>query len=587
MTPLRHGFTLIAALSLVLLPSAHAAKGTGKPAMVDVIVTYDDQPGKAETNQAEALGGKVRRAYGHLPMRAISIPSHALENMTRAKGVKFVAMDAPVEAFSLAARQTARTPTPNTKTFVSPAADVTVAVLDSGVSRHRDLTVSTRVDCLADSSTELMLASSGCVTVSNFKLLSTTYTKTSAESDDPFGHGTHVSGIIGGSGSASYAAYPGVAPGAVIHSVRVLDGQGSGVVSDVLAGLDWVLANAAKRNIRVANLSLGKGIEESAATDPLVVAVEQLWDAGIVVVTSAGNYGRNGHFTITSPGNSRKIITVGSVTDNGTGLDFSDDYVSTFSSRGPTVIDNYLKPDLIAPGNRVIASIPAGSKLKVDLPGRAPKCEICVADYLELSGTSMASGLVSAAAVLMLSKDPGLDPNTVKARLMRSARKVDGDPTATGAGVLDIQAALNEQGHMYTDALSPTLILSADGDAVMVESTELLWGDPAWGSAYIWADGYLWGNVPMGAEGYLWGDGVLADGYLWGNGTLADAFLWADGYLWGDVPLGADGYLWGNLPLGADGYLWGNLPLGADGFLWGRINPLYDIDEPSSVINDD
>ena len=140
---------------------------------------------------------------------------------------------------------------------------------------------------------------------------------------DPFGHGTHVAGVIGASGASSNGAYQGIAPYTPIHSLRVFDENGVGNVSDAIAALDWILANGAKHGIGVVNLSLGKALEESNTTDPLVLAVEAVWDAGFVVVASAGNYGRDGNFTITSPGNSRKIITVGSLTDAGT-ADYSD-----------------------------------------------------------------------------------------------------------------------------------------------------------------------------------------------------------------------------------------------------------------------
>ncbi|MCH7664936.1 MAG: S8 family serine peptidase [Acidobacteria bacterium] len=227
-------------------------------------------------------------------------------------------------------------------------------------------------------------------------------------------------------------------------------------------------------------MSLGKAIETPQAYDPLVVAVEQVWDAGIVVVCSAGNYGRSGHFTITSPGNSRKVITVGSLTDSGTGGDTSDDYVSTYSSQGPTAYDLILKPDLIAPGNRFVAPIATGSKLLEDLADREVPCgfSTCYGKYLELSGTSMAAAVVSGAVALMLDQEPGLNPGSVKARLMRSARKFPGDATATGAGVLDIQAALEDSGWV-DQALSPRMARSEVGEVILVEDTALLWGDVA------------------------------------------------------------------------------------------------------------
>ena len=116
-------------------------------------------------------------------------------------------------------------------------------------------------------------------------------------------------------------------------------------------------SNAAANGIRVVNMSLGKALEESADTDPLVQAVEAVWDAGVVVVVSAGNFGTAGHFTVTSPANSPKVITVGSVTDSGTGDDYTDDYPSSYSSRGPTAYDHYVKPDLLAPGNRWVSTM--------------------------------------------------------------------------------------------------------------------------------------------------------------------------------------------------------------------------------------
>ncbi len=290
-----------------------------------------------------------------------------------------------------------------------------------------------------------------------------------ADPHDPFGHGTHVAGIIGGIGGISAGTYTGVANDASIHSVRVLDHEGKGVTSDVIAGLDWVLSNGETNKIRVVNLSLGKGIEESNTTDPLVLAVEQVWDAGYVVVASAGNYGRDGNMTITSPGNSRKIITVGSLTDNGTGNDFSDDYVSTFSSMGPTLGDHVLKPDLIAPGNRLVATISGKSRLKQDLAERVRDCNgACPAEYLELSGTSMAAAMVSGTAALMLTNDPSLSPATIKARLMRSARKIDADPVTSGAGVLDVSAALAETGTVTGQALSPRMMRNDTDDAIFV-----------------------------------------------------------------------------------------------------------------------
>jgi serine protease AprX len=165
----------------------------------------------------------------------------------------------------------------------------------------------------------------------------------------------------------------------------------------------------------------------------------------------------------------------------------------------------------------------------------------------------MAAGLVSGAVALMLSQDPTLTPDTVKARLMRSARKIAGDPTATGAGVLDVTGALNDTGRVYTPALSPIMARSQDGQAILVEDTALLWGDNQWSAAYLWANGYLWANEFAQADGY-----VGSDAYLWANG-----YLWANAYLWANGSLSSDAYLWANGYLWANAYLWANV-VGSD-----------------------
>ena len=371
---------------------------------------------------------------------------------------------------------------------------------------------------------------------------------------DQLGHGTHVAGIIGGNGGSS-GNYPGIAQGARIHQVRVLDDLGRGTVADLLAGLDWIYSNGAAAGIKVVNMSLGMGVSQGAAADPLAIASDKLWDAGFVVVAAAGNYGLFGNMSITSPGISRKIITVGSLTDSGTGTNFADDYVSTYSSRGPTLVDHALKPDLLAPGNRIVSTVLPTALLPKFLPANVPACGTgCTGNYMQLSGTSMATPVVSGAALLMLTADPSLSPSTVKARLMRSARKVlNADPTAYGAGVLDVQAALKDTGVVSGQALSPLVqrsnVGNSNGTAMLVEDTAKLWGSSIWGAGYLWQNGYLWSSKYTTADGYLW-----SDGYLWQNG-----YLWSNGYLWNN------GYLWQNGYLWSSGYLWQNAVSSADG----------------------
>ena len=141
----------------------------------------------------------------------------------------------------------------------------------------------------------------------------------------------------------------GIAPNANLINFRVLDENGDGTESQVIAAIDQAIALASTYNIRVINLSVGRPVVESSAQDPLCQAVEAAWQAGIVVDVAAGNDGRdnsvgnNGYGTITSPGNDPFVITVGAMKDEGT-PHRTDDMIASYSSKGPTGIDNYVKP---------------------------------------------------------------------------------------------------------------------------------------------------------------------------------------------------------------------------------------------------
>jgi len=176
---------------------------------------------------------------------------------------------------------------------------------------------------------------------------------------DFYGHGTHIAGVIAGNSGAP-GGFRGMAPGAHIINLRVLAADGSGQSSDVLEAIDWTIENKARYGIRVLNVSLGHPAFEPAADDPLVQAVERAVRAGIVVVCSAGNLGKHPVTgqpiigAVNSPGNSPSVITVGALNTKGT-PQRSDDEVATYSSRGPTYGDGFVKPDLVAPGNRIVS----------------------------------------------------------------------------------------------------------------------------------------------------------------------------------------------------------------------------------------
>lgn len=234
---------------------------------------------------------------------------------------------------------------------------------------------------------------------------------------DEVGHGTHVAGIAAGNGKGSHGQYVGVAPGADIIAVRVMNEEGHGSYSDIIAGIQWAVDNKERYHIRVMNLSLGSRTPDSAKDDPVVAAVEAAAAAGIVPCVAAGNAGPDAE-TIASPGNAPSAITVGAFDDKGT-AGRSDDEIAKFSSRGPTRYDGLAKPDLVAPGVKIMAANAKGG-------------------YIEHSGTSMATPMVAGCVALLLQARPDLTPRQVKEALMRTAQPMPGlDGNAQGSGVVN------------------------------------------------------------------------------------------------------------------------------------------------------
>jgi serine protease AprX len=231
---------------------------------------------------------------------------------------------------------------------------------------------------------------------------------------DPNGHGSHVAGIIANSQKGADGEWNGVAPGVKLAGVRVLDENGVGTYETVILGLQWVLENQARYNIRIVNLSLVALVQSPYWADPLNQAVTQVWADGITVIVAAGNTGPAA-MSITVPGNNPYVITVGAYTDNFTPADWNDDYIPPFSSAGPT-LDGFVKPDVVAPGAHMVSLVPADSVLTEQYPENKLN-----SNYFKLAGTSQATAVVSGTAALIIANDPGLTPNEVKMRLTGTA----------------------------------------------------------------------------------------------------------------------------------------------------------------------
>ncbi|MDQ1441322.1 MAG: serine protease AprX [Acidimicrobiaceae bacterium] len=255
---------------------------------------------------------------------------------------------------------------------------------------------------------------------------------------DTFGHGTHMAGIIAGhdpgvspSGPGNSGAFLGVAPDARIVSVKVADVHGNTDVSQVIAGVDWVVQHAHDPgiNIRVLNLSFGTDSAQSYRLDPLAFAVEQAWLHGIVVVTSAGNAGATlGH--LTDPANDPYVIAVGAADDHGT-VSPADDTISSFSSWG----DGTRNPDLVAPGAHVQSLRVPGSYIDQTYGSTGT----INARFFRGSGTSQAAAAISGAAALLIQARPSLTPDQVKTLLVSHTALLPGlGVRAQGAGLIGL-----------------------------------------------------------------------------------------------------------------------------------------------------
>ncbi len=376
---------------------------------------------------------------------------------------------------------------------------VSVAILDSGIASVHDLTVPSN------------------------RIIASVDLTPSPANGDPGGHGTHVAGIVGGNGADSAQAWMGIAPGANLINVRVIGAEGSTNVSTVIRGIEWVVQNRRNYNIRVMNLSLGGVASHSYRNDPLAAAVEVAWHSGIVVVVAAGNEGSRAG-TILTPGTDPYVITVGALDDSGTVANV-DDSIASFSSRGPT-LDGFHKPDLLAPGRRIVSLRSPGSVLDSMLPLR-----VTATNYFRLSGTSMASPVVAGTSALVIQKNPGIKPNQVKALLKQTARQVTGgNADSAGAGLVDARGAVS------TAVPAPANRGLRPSDGFIKAVYPLLYGMPL---ANIWRDpglgGLNWRNI-------TW-DNITWDNITWDNITW-DNITW-DNITWSNITW--DNITWDNI----------------------------------------
>jgi subtilisin family serine protease len=356
-----------------------------------------------------------------------------------------------------------------------------VAVLDSGVKKYQELEKDTR-----DNKTGLEKGWNALKHKEDGR-------------KDKYGHGTLVASVVSNQRRNAQGKFHGVAPDSTIIPVQVLDEEGKGTYSQVIAGIQWVVEHKDEYNIRVMNLSLSAPVRSHYWDDPLNQAVMRAWGAGIVVVVAAGNSGPD-PMSIGVPGNVPYAITVGALTDAYTPGDWSDDYIPPFSAAGPT-FEGFVKPDLVAPGGHVVGLMSDKCKLAKDHPDyKIDK------DYYKLSDTSMSAAQVSGVVALLLARSPGLTPDQVKYRLLASAVPVlhpDGTLTPSiwqqGAGRADAYAAVYGD---YTGVANQGLDVGADLAGTRHFGGYARW-DPETNQYYLVdQDGHAW------RYGQAWSDSI-------------------------------------------------------------------------------
>jgi serine protease AprX len=585
--------------------SSDLSKSAARGGVVQVIVQWNTETGEATTAQKIlALGGTVVSEFHAVHSGVYEIPTTAIGTLETDSDVKFVSVDRQIKKKTAAIGITSTSVNAPAVWFAGYSGKgIGVAVLDSGINNDGDLGI----------------YSHGPVYTEDFTIKPNSKGKTPASNGlDWYGHGQHIAGIIASNGKSSNCSdctqvVAGIAPGVNLINLKVLDASGQGADSFVIAAIDRAIALKNTYNIRVMNLSLGRPVFESYTDDPLCQAVEAAWKAGITVVVSAGNdgrdssYGNDGYGTINAPGNDPYVITVGAMRNMGTATR-EDDLVASYSSKGPSAVDHIVKPDLVAPGNQILSLLAQHETLAVTYPedlaplsayrqttvkaskpavqpaydpasGKEPP-SVKVASgysnrYLMLSGTSMAAAVVSGAAADLLEAVPTLTPDQVKILLMKTATKTfptfstvtdpDSNQTFTsyydiftvGAGYLDLNAALALAKSVPAGitAISPTATVDGATGAV-----ELVFD-----ATSVFSDKAMWGASTVTSEKGMWGASTT-----WSNAVLAgNQALWGAGVAWASSTTSANQGLWGANSDSANQGLWGANSDSANQGLWG------------------
>lgn len=527
--------------------------------------------GSDASSEVLKRGGRLGRRLGLVNGMVVELPNKVLRNLANHPSVQRIVWDRPLDstmnrvAVTIGARAVENV-------YGYTGAGIGVAVIDSGVtSWHDDLTY--------PGSSSLVRRKNGQRVPAFVDFVNARTTPY-----DDYGHGTHVSGIIAGNGYDTRGSRAGVAPDAHIVSLKVLDGNGRGVISNVIAALDWAVTNRVAYNIRVVNLSVGAAVTESYKTDPLTLAAKRAVDAGIVVVAAAGNFGTNKrgqlqYGAITSPGNAPWVLTVGASSTEGT-VTRVDDIIAPYSSRGPSAVDYLAKPDLAAPGTGVVSLADPSSLMYLTKAAFLLKGTLLLGNkpYLSLSGTSMATPVVAGSVALMLQANPKLTPNLVKAILQYTAQRYPNYNALTqGAGFINTKGAVDLARFFRTAKAGQRFPSMGSWSRDVIWGNHRLTGGMIKPSAPAWKLGVVWGAAKdLSGNHVVWGTRCLraCDNMVWGALDSEDNIVWGtasaneDNIVWGTFAKDEDNIVWGTIR-GEDNIVWGTFAKDEDNIVWG------------------
>src|SRR3989440_2934885 len=501
----------VAALAMLVPVSGAAAAGGAAFVAPGLLAKADKTPTKTLHVIVQSTGGEP---VAETAVKGLGTLKKRLDL------VGGVAVDLPAGQIKTLATMSGLTVTSDALVQVSGSTTYTSSQLwpyESGVASLWPSTVASATQgpaiAIVDSGVDTARTDFGTRVLTQVNLSSLTPTA----KGDGRGHGTFVAGIAAGSAPG----YAGAAPAAPIVSIRVMDNYGKALTSDVVNACQWILANKAKYNIRVANFSLHSATPGHFVNNPLDQAVEKLWFGGVFVTAAAGNYGvagspvRMGY----APGNDPFVMTVGALDLGGT-VGGGHDAAAPWSAYGYTY-DGFAKPDIGAPGRYMVGPVPPTSSLVAWKP-----LNVTAPGYMQLSGTSFAAPVVAGAAQQLLLRHPSWSPDQVKGALLATARKApNAAPTSIGAGEVNAgKAATLTSPPNPNLALDKFLVPGPSGSSTSVFGWAT-WEDAvkkstAWDAA-TWTDA-TWTDA-------TWTDATWTDA-TWTDATWTDA-TWTDGAL--------------------------------------------------------